>query len=118
MAAVAAPIRPGTPEAARAQVWYDSYYGTGRAYGDAVNARLLATDAAYDVARRRYGASPTDENLRRWRAAVRRSRAAERAYRAMPEEEDAYAVESALQQVQRRRRRSRRRTGAPAGVRP
>jgi hypothetical protein len=113
-AAFAVPIRPGTPEAARAQVWYESYIGAGRTHGEAVTLEAVIARDAYNTARRDYHDSPTAANLARREFLRRWERSAYQAYRALPGEADAFAVEAMLQRIQRQRRRR----PVPLGVRP
>jgi hypothetical protein len=98
-AAAASPILPGTPEAARAEAWYDSIFGTGSSRREALFRRIRAADAANAAVR---SANLPEADPRR-QAIRRRLRALGRLYRALPEEADAYAVHGALRQVVRQR---------------
>src|SRR4051812_20873435 len=94
-AAHANPIAPGTAEATEAQVWWDSVYGTGGTNRTAVLTEVMAALGAYNTAKSADTAASTPATQQALTAATTRFNTAYAAYRALPEEADAFGTETA-----------------------
>lgn len=88
--------RPATAKAADAEArqWWDSVYGAGARHRNRVLADLLAAKAAYDEAARSYRSQPSPTTGAAMLEAKGRLAPAYAAYQALPEEEDALAVQA------------------------
>lgn len=118
--AAAAAIRPLAPGevADQAEQWWNSIYGTGNGSRNRVLAELLSAKTAHDEAARVYRASPS---VAAAAAIVDASKALEpvyAAYRALPEEADAFRVQGEFVETLRVATARERLHGAEENRRP
>jgi hypothetical protein len=90
------PMAPDAPEAAEAQKFFDSYYSKeGAAHRNKTLTAVESTTLALQAAQEAYNGAPPDNRMNEHRALEAAKNAYKRAmrdYKALPEEEDAFAV--------------------------
>lgn len=93
--AVSAALRPLGPgeRTIQAEQWWNSIYGTGSGSRNRVLAELFAAKTAHDDAARVYRASPSEEAAAAIGQASKALEPVYAAYRALPEEADAFRVQ-------------------------
>jgi hypothetical protein len=95
-AAAAKPLAPGSTEAAEAQTWWDSVYGTGASARNATLNEVMAALNALNSAKSADAGGSTPATQTALTQARTRFNTAYAAYRALPEEADAFGTEAAL----------------------
>lgn len=89
------PLVPGTMEAVIAQGWWESVAGSGAEHRNAVLTEVVCASALKKIAEKKAKDNPTPANLAALDRAKQRFDRAFAAYQNLPEENDAFATESA-----------------------